>query len=141
MLCERVLQEQDGVLSFIRMVDRIVSTAVGTDVPAEMPAVPVNLTMVIVLKSGDARGSYAVRVGLEAPSGQHLGDQQLPVLLEGEGDRGINLIVNLAFQAEMQGIYWFSVYFGDQDVLLTRVPLRIVYQPQRVGAAPTPPDE
>jgi uncharacterized protein DUF6941 len=140
-LCEKVLHEQDGVLSLIRVVDRIVSSAVGPEPPAEMPPVAVNLTAVILLKSGSARGRHQVRIVLEAPSGQDVGPEvHLPVLLEGE-DRGVNLVVNLGFQAEDEGLYWFNVYFGDQGMLLTRIPLRIVYQPQRVGTAPSGPDE
>jgi hypothetical protein len=53
-LCEKVLQEQDGVLSLVRIVDRIISTALGPDPPEDMPPVAVNLTAVIVLKSGQA---------------------------------------------------------------------------------------
>jgi hypothetical protein len=136
-LCEKVLHEQDGVLSLIRIIDRIISSAVGADVPDEMPPVPVNLTLAIVLKSGEARGSHNLRIALEAPSGLDVGAQHMPVLLEGDADRGVNVIVNFGFQAEQQGVYWFAVYFGDRDVLLTRVPLRIVYQPQRLAAGPT----
>ena len=138
-VCERVLNEQDGVLSLIRIVDRIVQSAVGPDPPEEMPPVSINLSMVVVLKSGEARGSHPVYIALEAPSGQEMGEQQLQVLLEGEGDRGVNLVVNLAFQAEMPGLYWFSTYFGDDRILLTRTPLRVVYQPQRIGVGPSSP--
>ena len=145
-LCEKVLQEQDGVLSLIRVVDRIIHSAIGPGAPDEMPPVPVNLTAVILLKSGEARGRYEARIQLEAPSGQEIGDPvSLPVLLEGE-ERGVNLIVAIGFQAEQEGLYWFNVRFvdprvPDQQVLLTRMPLRIVYQPQRVGRTPSEPGE
>ena len=36
-LCERVLEEKDGSLSLIRLIDRLVITAEGTDVPTELP--------------------------------------------------------------------------------------------------------
>ena len=138
-LCEKALQEQDGVLSLIRIVDRITTTAIGPDAPAEMPPVPVNLTAVIVLKAGQARGRYGLRIGLEAPSGLDAGpDVHLPVFLEGE-DRGVNLVVAVNLQAEQEGLYWFNVFFGDDEVLLTRIPLRIVYQPQRTGSGPAAP--
>jgi hypothetical protein len=139
-----VLQEQDGVASFIRVVDRIIQSAVGPEAPDEMPAVPVNLTAVISLKSGDARGRYAIRLTLEGPSGERMPHEvSLPILLEGE-DRGVSLVVNVGFQAEQEGLYWFDVTFEDPiageaaGVLLTRVPLRVVYQPQRVGTGDAP---
>jgi hypothetical protein len=136
-----VLHEQDGVLSFIRIVDRITHSAIGPTAPEDMPPVAINLTAVIALKSGQARGRHSVRITMEAPSGQDLGQEvTLPVLLEGE-ERGANLLVNLGFQAEQEGLYWFNVRFGVQDVLLTRIPLRVIYQPQRVGGQSTPQTE
>jgi hypothetical protein len=135
-LCERVLQEADGVLSIIRVVDRVTQQAIGPEAPDEMPPVPVALSAVVMLKAGQARGSFPVRITLEGPSGERLPfDLVLPVLLEGE-DRGVNLVLDLRFQAEQQGLYWFDVLFGRQEELLTRVPLRIVYQPQRFGTGP-----
>jgi hypothetical protein len=140
LLCERVLQEGDGVLSIIRVVDRLIQSAVGPGAPDDMPPFPVNLTLVVLLKSGEARGRHTVRLAIEAPSGELLPDAgSLPVLLEGE-ERGVNLLLNLGFIAEQEGLYWFNVHFGTQDVLLTRIPLRVVYQPQRLGASAEPPE-
>jgi hypothetical protein len=145
LVCERVLQEQDGVLSVIRVIDRLMLGSVGPDAPDEMPPLPVNFTLLVMLKAGDARGRFRVRLALEAPSGQAMpAEATLPVLFEGEGDRGVNLIIPVGFQAEQEGLYWFDVWFGDprfseQEELLTRVPVRIVYQPQRIGSGPTEP--
>ena len=140
-LCERVLQEADGVASLIRVVDRIINSAIGPAAPDEMPPTAVNLTAAIMLKSGSARGRHSLRLTLEAPSGQQVGPEVvLPVHLEGE-ERGVNFFVGLNFQAEHEGLYWFNVLFGTQNVLLTRIPLRIIYQPQRVTASSTDPDD
>jgi hypothetical protein len=133
-LCERVLTERDGVNSYIRVVDRVISAPpVSADDAADMPPVVVNLVLAIALKSGEARGSHNVRIALEEPSGLTIGEQIWPVLLEGDADRGINLHVNFAFQAETPGIYWFVIRFGDDKVVLTRVPVRVVYAPQQLG--------
>jgi Family of unknown function (DUF6941) len=103
-----------------------------------MPPFPVNLTAVLALKSGSARGRHSIRLTAEAPSGEQLPQEvTLPVLLEGE-ERGVNVVLNLGFQAEHEGLYWFNVYFGTQDVLLTRIPLRVIYQPQQLGASTEP---
>lgn len=132
-----MLTEQDGVLSLVRLVDRIIHSSIGPGAPDEMPPIPVNLTLAVVLKSGAARGRYMVGISVEGPSGQTVGEPvTLPVLLEGE-DRGVNLLVQVGLQAEHEGLYWFDVRFGSDGVLLTRVPLRVIYQPQRIGRAPT----
>ena len=136
LLCEKVLQEQDSVVSFIRIVDRIVSTSVGPETPAHMPPVPVNLTLALCLKSGTARGRNAIRVRLRAPTGLHAGtDISVPVLFEGD-DRGVSAYLNAAFQATDEGVYWFEVALEDPDVLLTKLPLRVLYQPLAIGRQP-----
>lgn len=124
-LCEKVLQEKDGVLSAIRIVDRIIHTAFGSETPEQMSPVPVNLTALLSFKAGAARGTRTIKWSPQAPSGQRLPEMSFPAFFESE-DRGINLVVNLAFQANEEGLYWFDVILEDQ--LLTRIPLRIVYQ-------------
>jgi hypothetical protein len=130
--CEKVLQEKDGVLTIVRVVDRIIVTASGLDVPSEIPPGQVNVTLAVVLKSGDARGRHSLRVRPELPSGEQLPRTEMPVLFEGE-DRGINAIFQIALPIKQEGLYWFDVVL-DENQCLTRVPLRIVYQPIRTAA-------
>jgi hypothetical protein len=125
-ICEKVLQEKDGVLSAIRIVDRIYHRAVGRDAPENMPPVTLDLKMLLIFKSGKARGRYDVEVRPILPSQRVLQAVSLPMHLEGDDDRGANLIVNLAFQATEEGLYWFEVLVNGESI--TRVPLRIVYQ-------------
>jgi hypothetical protein len=116
----------------------VIQSAVGPGAPNEMPPVPVNLTAVIGLKAGTARGRHALKLSIEAPSGLTVGEEAtLPVLFEGE-DRGANLILGMGLQLSEEGLYWFNVLFGDDERLLTRIPLRIVYQPQRIGTGGPP---
>lgn len=130
-ICERVLEEKDGVLSAIRMVDRImVNPPSGQEPPASMPAVMLDVRLVISLKSGRARGRSTVTVRPEKPSGMRLPEIRFPVLLEGE-ERGANLLVGLNLQLDEEGLYWFDVLFEDD--LLSRIPLRVIYQPLSVG--------
>jgi len=132
-LCERVIQENDGVLTFIRIIDKITATAAGPSpvVPDRMPPVPVNLTLAIVLRPGEARGRHRVTVRPEAPSGQRLPEVELPVTFAGSADTGANLLVNLNMIAQEEGLYWFDTLLNDD--LLTRTPLRIEYSPRRTG--------
>lgn len=129
-LCEKVLEEKDGVISAIRIVDRIVHSAVGPEAPEEMPPIPVNLIGLITFKSGAARGRHTVRLRPQAPAGLNLPDIALPVHFEGE-DRGANLVVQLGLQAAQEGLYWFDVLLDDE--LVTRMPLRIMYQRLQTG--------
>jgi hypothetical protein len=123
-LCERVLREADGVSSLIRIVDRIIHTRTGPDAPVEMPPVSYNLTAFISLTSGQAKGSYDVKIELEEPSGIRKSPMASTVLFEGE-DKGVNLVLNVAATFQYQGLYWFNVYLDDK--LLTKMPLRVIY--------------
>ncbi len=130
LLCEKVLQEKDGILSAIRIVDRIIATAQGSQPPVQMPPVLVNITALLMLKSGEVRGSDTIKVQPVAPSGLRSPEISWPIFLEGE-DRGANVILQVAFQAMEEGLYWFDVTFKDE--LLTRIPLRVVYQRLAIG--------
>ena len=122
--CEQVLQETSGVLSLIRIVDRMIISSSGPDAPEAMPPAQLNWMLVITLKSGDARGSHAVRIVPQRPSGETMAPITLSVHLEGE-NKGQNLIARTNMSLEMPGIYWFQIYVDDQ--LITKVPLEVIY--------------
>ncbi len=130
-ICERVLQEKDGVLSLIRLVDRFTITAAGVAPPNEMPPSNVSVNIVIMLKSGFVRARHTLKIAPVTPSEKALPEFSTGVLFEGD-DRGVNVIFNATVLAREEGLYWFDVLLEDQ--LLTRIPLRIVYQ--RVSPGP-----
>ena len=128
LLCEKVLQEKDGVISVIRMIDRITLTALASSSPETLQPMPVSLYALISFKSGNAKGRHTVKLVTETPSGIRLPEQLFPALFEGD-DRGVNLVLNINVVVDQEGVYWFDVILEDQ--ILTRMPLRILYQ--RVG--------
>lgn len=132
--CERVLHEQDGVLSLIRMVDRLITDPNVIEAGGTPSAH--QLFVVIMFKGGEARGSSQLTLAPVAPSGMKLAEIETSVLFEGGEDRGIQLIVPVAMPLNQSGVYWFSVLLDD--VLITKIPLRVVHQRQRLGA-PGPP--
>lgn len=134
-LCEKVLQDKDGVVSLIRIVDRFTVTG-GREAPEQMPAVRITTSAAITLKSGFARGKYIVSLKPVAPSGRKLPEASMPVLLEGE-DRGVSVIAEMTFQLDEEGLYWIDVCLGER--LLTRMPLRIIYQRLQTGSFPAAP--
>lgn len=136
-LCEKVLTDSDGVLSLIRVVDQITQTTTGIDVPDQMPPfVVTDLKLVISLKAGKARGRYAVKIRPEDPSGIQLPPFETPVQLS-PGNRGVNIITDLQFAVQHEGVYWFDILFapgaGVEDWLLSRIPLEVQYRPQKLA--------
>ena len=129
-ICEKVLNEADGVLSLIRIIDRVIVGAAGSEVPDDLPPTQLNFTVVVSLKSGSARGRHKITLRPESPSGQQMNSLDVPIHFEGE-DRGANVIIGFNITAEEEGLYWIDVLFADE--LLTRMPLRVIYQPRRTN--------
>jgi len=124
-LCEQVIEDKTGVLSLIRIIDTITHTAAGPEAPTEMPPVPYPMKMVIMLKSGRARGRHELKIIPELPSGELKSPLVRSIQMEGE-ERGFNNIINMVFTFTMEGLYWFNIYLDDS--LLTRIPLKIKYE-------------
>lgn len=134
LICEMTLEDAGGVPSLIRVIDRVMIGAVGADVPTEMPPQALDYKLVLMLKSGSARGRHALKVRPEAPGGEQRPAVEVHVNLEGD-ERGANITADLrGMPFDREGLWWFDVLFGDNETLLTRIPFRIIYQPQRVVA-------
>lgn len=125
LFCDSVIDGKDGVLSLIRVVDRLTITAAGVDVPSDMPPTKHTLTLVLMLVSGTARGSHDVAVSVEPPGGVRDRVWSTSVLMEGE-DRGANLVAQISITFESQGLYWFHVELDGEH--LTSLPFRVIYQ-------------
>ena len=132
LLCERVIEDKEGVLTIVRVVDRVITTvqAQGVDPPAQMPPLDYATNLVITLTAGDALGRHTVNVETEGPDGQTKPGPSFTVVFESP-DRGTNLIINMQLRLEKEGLHWFNVLLEDR--LLSRVPLRVVYAPTRIG--------
>lgn len=120
-VCERVLQEQDGVLTAVRIVDTFTMSS-PEDGPQMVP-IGVELTLLVMLKSGDVQGSSHVELRLRFPSGkiQELGKHA--ITLKG-GEHGANIIAKLRVPIKEYGLHWFEVYWDSHA--LTSVPLRLL---------------
>jgi hypothetical protein len=134
-LCEKVLEDRDGVLSVIRIVDGVTRSAVGPEAPDQMPPfVSDDLTMVISLKSEQAKGRFGIKVRPEAPGGMQLPPVEQAINLS-PGGGGVNIVMPMVLPLNEEGVYWFDVFLtqprGGAEQLLTRVPLEVQYLPQR----------
>jgi hypothetical protein len=78
-LCERALQETDGVISLVRIVDRWTVSGPTED----MPLTPIQATMVLMFKSGFHRGPGRLTVTPTTPREVALLAMETPVHFEG----------------------------------------------------------
>ncbi|MEW6141849.1 MAG: hypothetical protein AB1597_01660 [Chloroflexota bacterium] len=128
LICEKLLTERDGVTSAIRIIDRLTHYEVGPNPPATMPAFNWKGSLLILFKSGRARGPMTLRVPLEKPNGTRVAGLPNVINFEGEDDRGVELKTDIEIRLDMPGLYWFHVTLDDVE--LTRMPLRVFYQPK-----------
>jgi hypothetical protein len=126
---ERTIQETDGVLTLVRVVDKITARPpAGAEPQPQMPSFMAQLYLTVILKAGRARGDYLLTVRPVDPTGAQLPDSPNPVTFTDADDgAGANVIINVNLGVHHEGLYWFNILLNDQ--LLTRVPLRIEYQP------------
>lgn len=128
--CERILQERDGVPSFIRVVERFtIPMPDPAKLPAGMqfPAPVLQVTLVVSIKAGTiGAGKYNLRVRLNKPDGAEMQDTAHPIFMNGSDDNGFLFFTPMVLVAPEEGLYWFDVYF--ETALLTRIPLRVIHQ-------------
>lgn len=134
--CEQVIEDKSGVLSLIRIVDRMYVYASGPAAPEEMPPSILNWFMVLSFKAGEARGSHPIKIERELPSGLKTEPIVLSAHFEG-GNRGTNIISKLNMKLEMPGIYWFRIYVDDQ--FTTQIPVEVIYSRTVTPQPPAPP--
>ncbi len=117
LLCEKVLQESNGTVSIIRVADRLGYSVAG--MPEGMKPIT-QLSGLISLKSGPVTGDHTLKIIGENPVGVRQELFTFPLHLMGK-DHGQNIILNIAFGIEQDGLHWFDVVFDDE--VLTRIPL------------------
>jgi len=121
-ICQTAIVEANtGSLSVIKITDSI---GVAGMTPQMQPQ-PIQLTMVIVLKSDEMKGQFHVKIRVTSPQGQMTMGQEILFVFEG-GPRGVQTVLPIGMVATESGLYWFDVML--EDVVLTRVPLTVLYQ-------------
>jgi hypothetical protein len=121
-ICEKILQERDGAISIIRVIDRW--NFVGA--AKEMGPQVMRFHFFIMFRAGILRGKQRIHIRPHSPSGQDLPAMEFPVLFEGDDERGIAVATEAQIGVDQEGLYWFDVYLEDE--LVTRMPLRVTYQ-------------
>lgn len=83
-LCDTIIEDKGGVLSLIRIIDILVHGEMGPNPPEELPPFNYPLKLVLMLKSGAARGRSNLQIKPELPTGESLAPIPLTAHFEGE---------------------------------------------------------
>ena len=130
--CEKVLRESDGILSFIRAVDKWTINSPGDT----MPPTIIPISVVVMMKSGVHRGSGVITLTPTTPSGEIMPPIPIPVQFEGDNDRSLAGFGTIGFPVKEPGPYWFEVALDGQ--YLTRTAIRVAHM-RIPGQNPQPP--
>lgn len=142
LFCDKVIESKDNTISAIRIIDSIQTQlaadpttlqAVAQAHGGKLPNPAIQVTGLFCVKAGDLEGKWNLRLDAVSPAGKRIEIQKLPIELHG-ADFGVNLVINLTYAVELDGIHWFELFFEDR--VLTRVPLRITRSAQRVQGPP-----
>jgi hypothetical protein len=131
-MCERIIEDKEGVLSAIRIVDTFTVEPPPQGALSPNAQAVARFTMLLSFKAGDAEGKYKLQLRLQGPSGKPLkskddpSDASFPLVFEGPSHEGANVVVNFVLPIAEFGQYWFDVLVDDEVV--TRVPFKVLRQ-------------
>lgn len=139
LICEKVLQEKDGTLSAMRIVDRVQvklleikpgvqGIAEAKDVTAEQKfAAQIPLAALVCLKAGQAKTKFSITIDGVSPTQKTSRLFEIQVdFSETREEGGQNVVLNLLLATQEVGVHWFDVRADGQ--LLSRIPLVIETQ-------------
>jgi hypothetical protein len=128
-LCEKVLEEKDGILSAVRIFDRLAVLA-----PTEALRPLVAFTLLVMIRRGTAQPNHSVTVDVMSPSGVETALETHPIVLTGEPDEGVNMRIEIQLGATEEGLYWIRARLDADDLHL--IPLRITFVPPATPGSP-----
>lgn len=136
LLCEKILEEKDGVKTAVRIIDQVNRSTVGMGQapPSTMDEFVFPIALLIRLKAGAARGTVPIKVKILKPNNTVAGDLTHPAHLPGPDDAGIDIVLNIVLKLDQVGTWWFDIFVDEARWM--RVPLRVVYLPQSFNQLP-----
>lgn len=133
-VCEKVLNEIDGLVSAVRFVDLLNCAPVG-DTPAEKQFIPISILATVTFAPDDTGshvlGLYVIRPG-ESPAPimqlAPINLAEVPIKVEG-APRLLNMVLNgVPLSMRLMGLHYIVLMVDDEPVRKT--PLMLVRKPQ-----------
>jgi hypothetical protein len=130
-ICERALNEVDGVSSIIRMID-VIAIRGSTD---EMTPGAVAFTIGVGFRAGGFRGKKQFKIRGVSPAGKKM--QMMAGEMDFNEETGALAYINTSLAVKSPGQYWFDVILGEKR--MARIPLTIKYEKATPANSPAPP--
>ena len=134
LLCETVLQEGTGVLSFVRIVDRFIRPRPTSQIPPQ----PIQVMLAVCFKAGGiGTGNFRIKIRMFKPNAHTpIFEMENSAFFEGGQDSGANIVAPFIMLAEEEGLHWIDVLFEDR--IVTRVPFRVIFSSVPTIQSPRP---
>src|SRR5688572_16635887 len=97
-ICEKVLQDADGVASLIRIVDTYRLGFPDAPIPPGT-RVALDLQLYVSIKSGDVTGQHELGLLLRQPNGKSPDPRRWPIVLNG-GEHGTTVTISFQLAAK-----------------------------------------
>jgi hypothetical protein len=126
LICEKLLTEPDGVMSAIRIFNRI-------DLP---PSSVFEAMLLLMLANVEpvATPDHRILMRLETSSAEIMGQQQFAVTSPLAAGESFSLVLPFRFQApERETTFWLRFAYDTDDQELTRLPIQLRGPPQITG--------
>jgi hypothetical protein len=125
LFCTKVLERGDGVMSAINIIDTYTALLLPNALAHPDQRIPVSLTALLALKSGDVVGDRTLQLVLRIPTGKKKVVLEKVLPFKG-GEQGVNIKVNIDLKVKTQGLSWIDVIV--EGARLTRMPLKIAFE-------------
>ena len=127
LLCERVIEEKDGSLTAVRLVDQLTIEPGSSEPNVVTVVVPLRLSLLVSIREGEVDHPYDVSITVLDPSGTERKLKPAGQMLVAGPVAGGNFIAHLMFSPQLEGMYFFEIELDGE--FLSRVPLNVVRQP------------
>jgi hypothetical protein len=127
-ICERVMQEKDDVISLIRIVDKFTITITGREPPDQLPEAVKVFTIVMCWAGG--LGTHEATFNIQTPGGEVQPSPQSWSFNLDALNRSHSIIVTLPVRITKPGIYW--VQFVLNSEVKSRIPFQVLYERQKL---------
>lgn len=136
--CDNVMQDTDGTMSAIRIIDKInvnIPAAAPITVPSESAKLPVAVWLLLMFKSGSAKGKHELSLNITSPSGKRGKALKQEVVMSPEPSGGVNVKIHFSLGIAKGGLFLVDVLMDGR--VMTRMPLLVtVAREKEETAAP-----
>jgi hypothetical protein len=126
MFCESTMEDKDGVLSAIRIVDTV-NLWLAPNAPPSLPSndepIGTSQNALVTFRTGDSPGTHSVGFVINSPSGEKGVSHAKDFELGKEPNSGVNIRTAVPIKITGSGVYWIDVILDGKRV--TRMPLNV----------------